>query len=56
MHEIHYGRAKGVLFVKNTLKHEDLYLNNAGTSDADAAFKIANNMITRLFETYLAQM
>ena len=56
MHEIHYTPAHGILAAHNQLRHERLYLNIGGTSDADSAYKIANNMIQRLFETYLAQM
>ena len=56
MHDIKYHPPKGLLNPKDKLKNEELYLNIGGTSPADSAFRIANNMITRTFETYLGMM
>ena len=56
MQDIKYHPPKGILSPKDKLRHEELYLNIGGASPADTAFKIANNMIQRTFETYLAMM
>lgn len=53
MHKIKYHQG-GFLGSNQTLKSEELYLNLQGANYEESAVNIANNMIQRTFETYLA--
>ncbi|MBP0972814.1 MAG: hypothetical protein J5851_02800 [Oscillospiraceae bacterium] len=56
MHSFNYHDGGLFAGAKKKLKGEELFLKCGGAADTATAAKIANNMIKRTFETYLALM